>query len=139
MVYISSALRQIVTERANNCCEYCKLSREDDSFPFAIDHIISTKHGGDTTSDNLALSCTECNSYKGSDIASIDPQTGSATYLFHPRKQQWNQHFRLSGVRIEPLTPEGRVSVKLLRLNSTERLALRKLLAALGRYPCDVP
>jgi hypothetical protein len=37
--------------------------------------------------------------------------------------------------RIEPITPEGRVTVFLLRLNDPERIIDRVLLMAINRYP----
>ena len=36
--------------------------------------LISEKHGGSTSLDNLALWSTTCNRRKGSDIGSLDPQ-----------------------------------------------------------------
>jgi hypothetical protein len=137
MTEVTLVLRRLVTERAGNCCEYCRLSQEDVKFSFHIEHIRSKKHGGETDADTLCLSCPACNSYKGTDIASADPHTGSATFLFHPRRQVWLEHFRLNNERIEPLTPEGRVTVLLLRLNSSERLAERALLIKLDSYPCE--
>jgi hypothetical protein len=56
--------------------------------------------------------------------------------LFHPRRQQWADHFRLNGAYIAPITPEGRVTVFLLRFNIQERVAERELLIKLKRYPC---
>ena len=50
-----------------------------------IDHVVAVKHGGQSLKENLSGSCSLCNRYKGSDIASIDPQTGQLTPLFHPR------------------------------------------------------
>ena len=41
----------------------------------------------------------------------------------------------LNDAYIEPLTPEGRVTVLILRLNSPERVAERKSLLAAGVYP----
>ena len=117
MTYISAALRHLVIERAGNCCEYCRLSQNDNFLPFEIDHIIAEKHEGKTTADNLCLSCPRCNVFKGSDIASIDRQSGTLTFFFNPRTQNWADHFRLDKGTIEPLTPEGRVTVKLLRIN----------------------
>jgi hypothetical protein len=94
--YISAQLRREVIERAENCCEYCRISQEDQFFAFEIDHIIAEKHGGATVSENLCLSCPECNAFKGSDIASIDWNHGEqVTQLFHPRKQVWESHFKL--------------------------------------------
>lgn len=61
-----------------------------------IDHIIAEKHGGCTEAENLALSCTLCNKHKGSDIASVDPETGEIVPLYNPRQKKWNEHLWLS-------------------------------------------
>jgi hypothetical protein len=58
-----------------------------------------------------------------------------ATFLFHPRRQKWEDHFRLNGGVIEPITGEGRVTVKLLRLNTTSHIAQREALIPQGIYP----
>lgn len=137
MTYISVDLRRLVIERAGNCCEYCRLSQNDHFFPFELDHIIAQKHDGETEADNLCLSCYLCNGYKGSDIASIDKETGTVTLLFNPRQQKWEEHFRLNGAIIEPLTGEGRITVRLLRLNHSDHIAEREGLILLGRYPCS--
>jgi 5-methylcytosine-specific restriction endonuclease McrA len=57
-----------------------------------VDHVIAEEHGGQTTLDNLALSCTVCNRRKGSDIGSLDPDSGTLIPLFNPRTQQWSDH-----------------------------------------------
>ena len=54
MTYISAEIRRQVTARAGNCCEYCRLSQEDNTFSFQVDHIIAEKHGGSTELDNLS-------------------------------------------------------------------------------------
>ncbi|MBZ0283079.1 MAG: HNH endonuclease [Anaerolineae bacterium] len=136
MTYIPIELRRQVIERAGNCCEYCLLSQDDYPFAFHVEHIIAEKHRGQTVGENLCLSCPTCNTYKGSDISSVDEQTEIVTPLFHPRKHQWNDHFYLEGVIIKPRSPEGRVTVFLLRLNDSERIPGRALLLGLGRYPC---
>jgi len=138
VTYIPAALRREVIERAANCCEYCRIRREDHILPFEIDHIISEKHGGETTSANLCRICWDCNNAKGSNIASADPVTGNATFLYHPRRHSWEQHFRLQSGVIVPLTPEGRVTVFLLELNAQERVDERETLILLGRYPCEL-
>jgi hypothetical protein len=136
MTYVSQELRRQVIERAGNCCEYCLISQDNSKFSFHLEHIIAEKHKGQTNLDNLRLSCPTCNAYKGSDISSVDWDiTGDTIPLFNPRKQEWTNHFRSEGARIEPLTPEGRVTVSLLRLNSPERLVERDLLIQLDRYP----
>lgn len=69
------------------------------------------------------------------DVASIETGTGRPVRLFDPRQQSWQDHFVLRGAVIEPLTEEGEVTIRLLRLNSDKRLDERRLLIAAGRYP----
>lgn len=135
--HIPIALRREVIERSSNCCEYCCLSQDDNYFTFHVDHIISEKHQGKTTSNNLCLSCPSCNIAKGSDIAGADVNTGKATYLYHPRQQHWADHFDLTNGYIHGKTPEGRLTVQLLQLNSKERIIEREGLIELQRYPCQ--
>jgi hypothetical protein len=132
---ISAALRREVRERAGERCEYCLLAESQAFFPHEPDHLIALKHGGDTVSANLALACFDCNRFKGSNIASLDPVSGGLVALFNPRTQRWSEHFQLNGVRIVPLTPVGRVTERLLRLNIHHRIERRETWAALGLYP----
>lgn len=121
-----------MAERAQDRCEYCG-KRQISFFPHEVDHVLAQKHGGQTTLENLALACFECNRYKGSDVASFDPHTGQLTPLFNPRQQKWDEHFRDEEGVIVPLTPEGRVTVMLLRLNEPTRVTERIALRAAGR------
>ncbi len=121
--YIPTQLRKLIANCANDCCEYC-LQPESMSFiSHQTDHIISEKHGGDTTAENLAFACSLCNKYKGSDIATLDKETDKITALFNPREDEWNKHFQLSedGALSSP-TAIGRGTIKLLRLNQPERI-----------------
>lgn len=135
MTYIPDSLRKLVFQRANGRCEYCRLHSDDGYQPHEVDHVIAEKHGGETSEANLCLSCFDCNRRKGSDFASFDPQTGMVAMLFHPRRDVWDEHFRLNEAVIEPLTPQGRVTVKLLGLNDERRLMERIVLIEAGRYP----
>lgn len=126
--YIPVELRRLVYERARGCCEYCLIPETVVLVTHQIDHIISEKHGGLTEADNLALSCAMCNKYKGSDLTSIDPDTRQIVRLYHPRCDKWSEHFQISGAKLIPLTPTGRVTVKLLQLNRAERVEERQLL-----------
>ena len=133
--HVPAALRRHVRQRASNCCEYCLLAEEDAFFTHEPDHVIAEKHGGATSFENLAWACFDCNRFKGSDIASLDPLTGELVPLFDPRTQVWHEHFELiGGGTIHPLTPIGRATEHLLKLNLDERVEARNLLAALGRY-----
>jgi HNH endonuclease len=128
--YIAVALRRQVYDRANACCEYCLMPELAVLVSHEIDHMIAEKHGGQTDLDNLALACTSCNKHKGSDLASIDPLDGEIVRLFQPRRDRWDEHFRLSVGEIVPLTAIGRVTVRLLQLNRSERVAIRQVLEA---------
>jgi hypothetical protein len=135
---ISRALRREVRERANGCCEYCLLPEAQAFFPHEPDHIIATKHGGQGTAENLALACFDCNPFKGSDIASIDPASGKLTPLFSPRGQEWSEHFSIVGGRISPQTATGRVTELVMKINLPSRVEVREILAGIGRYPANL-
>jgi hypothetical protein len=118
--------RAAVRKRAGARCEYCRLpdfalAPED----FHTEHIIARKHGGRDESDNLAWSCIFCNLYKGPNLASFDPDTGELTPLFNPRRDRWDEHFRLDGARIVGLTRTGRTTTWLLEMNSEILTSLR--------------
>jgi hypothetical protein len=100
-----------------------------------IDHIVAEKHRGPTSPENLALSCFQCNSYKGPNIAGIDPATGATTPLFHPRLQKWHDHFRYDGAILTGQTPEGRTTVVVLEINLPTRAAHREALIEEGVFP----
>lgn len=128
--YVSASMRRMVCDRAKGSCEYCLISEALALSSHQVDHIIAEKHGGETIESNLALSCSICNKYKGSDIASIDSETGEVVRLYNPRKDRWKDHFQIqtdSGM-IQPLTAIGRVTVRLLQINRAECLTERKLL-----------
>lgn len=124
-----------MAERAGYRCEYCLLHEDDSYSPHQVDHIIARKHGGLSTLENLAYACLRCNAWKGSDIGSRDPATGQFVSLFNPREDNWGDHFKLDGFVIEPLTPQGRVTARLLQLNIDKRVVERRALMLVGRYP----
>ncbi|HEY7543460.1 MAG TPA: HNH endonuclease signature motif containing protein [Blastocatellia bacterium] len=128
LTYIPADLRRLVESRAGSRCEYCSLPSTFAFFPHEIDHVIAEKHGGRTEAENLALACWRCNRHKGSDLGSFDPLTGEFSLLFNPREHTWGDHFALEGEMIIGLTAQGRTTIKLLRLNSEERLAERRRL-----------
>lgn len=126
--YISAALRRLVRDRANYACEYCLIPEMAVLVPHEVDHVIAEKHGGQTDENNLALACTICNKYKGSDLASIDPSNGEIVRLYQPRHDRWCNHFQLKEGEIIPLNAIGRVTVRLLQMNRPERVEERRLL-----------
>ena len=130
-------LRDLVRERARHRCEYCLIHEEDTLFAHEIDHIVARKHRGETSEANLAWACFACNGFKGSDIVSIDIETGQVEPLFNPRQDNWSRHFRLKEGHITPLTSKGRVTEYLLQFNLPRSVKTRKLLIKEGRYPRD--
>ena len=136
--YISVELRREVYRRSQGCCEYCLIPEIATFASHQIDHIIAEKHGGLTELNNLALSCTLCNKYKGSDLTSIDPKTGKIESLFHPRQDLWLKHFQINNAVIIPLTAKGRVTERLLQFNLKERIQERKLLIDAEIYQLPV-
>jgi len=133
--WIPNELRALVRERAGRRCEYCLRHEDDTAIPHQADHIQSLKHGGQTTAENLAWSCAVCNLLKGPETAAIDSLTATAARFFNPRRDRWDDHFRLDHGRILGLTPEGRVTAELLQLNRADLVELRLTLIAKGRYP----
>ena len=130
-----ATLEELVRRRAGHTCEYCRFSEESFGFPFVLDHIIAQQHGGKTVKENLALCCGFCNAHKGPNIAGVDPVTGDLTALFHPRRDHWDQHFRLDRDRLIGLTAVGRVTIYVLAMNDKHRRALRRTLIEEGFFP----
>lgn len=130
-----------VRRRAGNRCEYCHLPQSAFRRPFHIEHIVAQQHSGSTHLDNLPLACWNCNLKKGPNLSGIDPHTGRVTALFHPRKDEWDEHFSpvisalLSrGVAIHGLTPAGRATVQVTGLNDEMRQLVRYELWIEGLY-----
>lgn len=134
---MDESLIRLVWQRAQNCCEYCRLPQRYSSLTFEIDHIIAKKHGGATTLGNLALACFYCNNRKGPNIAGVDPQTGSIIRLFHPRRHKWSRHFYWEGTELRGRTAIGRATISVLNINEDEALSTRQLLMDDGLYPRD--
>jgi len=132
--YISQELRRLVATRADSLCEYC-LFPYAGGVMFQIDHIISVKHGGSTTPDNLAYACIYCNLQKGTDLGSINWQNGELVRFFNPRRDFWGEHFQLNEAVIQPLTDIGEVTERIFAFNSDDRLIERQALIEVGRYP----
>ncbi len=133
--YIPDSIRQLVKQRANHCCEYCRLHQDDFFFPFEIDHIISIRHGGTMILINLALACSICNRFKAADIGTYLGNNQKFVRLFNPRKDIWEEHFEINLGEILPKTSIGRATVKLLDLNNPDRIILRQVLMSSNRYP----
>ena len=127
ITYISTALRNLVYKRAQGFCEYCLIDEEISFAKHQIDHIIAEKHGGETVEENLALACILCNKHKGSDLTSIDGETGEIVRLFNPRIDVWSEHFRVENGVFIGLTPNARATIRLLQMNNSARVEERRI------------
>ena len=129
---IPVALRRIVEQRARFCCEYCRIPQIAAVHRHEPDHIVPIQHGRLTIESNLALACLRCNRNKGPNLGSLDPITNQLTAFFNPRIHIWHEHFAFAQGSITALTPEARVTVKILRLNDPERIVERRILFSAG-------
>ena len=131
---IPARLLAQVRERDGGICLYCHSPETLALTKFEIDHIIPISSGGSTNLENLCLACPACNRYKGAFQLAIDPISGNEVTIFLPLQQQWSKHFVWSEdqYEIQGLTPTGRATVVVLRMNRTHLVNLRQLWRKLG-------
>lgn len=84
MSAIPVSLRRLVIQRADNRCEYCKISQIGQVATFHIDHIVPVVAAGETTTENLALACVSCSLRKGARQTLVDSETGEVVSIFNP-------------------------------------------------------
>jgi len=129
------SLREQVRERANDCCEYCRLSQTFSTLPHELDHIRARKHGGATSPENLCWACAYCNAAKGPNQSGYDPVTDELVTLFNPRSQAWADHFQWEGTTLVGKTSAARATIDVLRINAPERIEHRRLLTLASVLP----
>lgn len=135
--HVPGELRNLVTDRAQNCCEYCRLQSRFSADSFTIDHILPSSRDGLTVAENLALCCHGCNQHKSIKTSAIDPLTGLSAQLFNPRQQRWDEHFAWNEdfTLMLGLTPTGRATILALSLNRKGLVNLRRALYLIGEHP----
>ena len=130
---IPKYLRQATALRANYCCEYCHITHIDSYYGFQVDHIISRKHGGNTTLINLSFACPDCNRYKGSDLGTYLDDLTVLIRFFNPRLDNWDDHFETDNTGlITSKTDIGAATLKIFAINHPDRIIERQLLWKLG-------
>ncbi len=142
---ISRSLRQRVVAEFRDQCAYCHTLTSITGARLVIDHIVPEAAGGQTVWENLCLACHSCNEFKGAQVEAQDPLTGESVLLFHPRRQQWSEHFywseactecnRSDGSEIIGLTPVGRATVAALNMNHPDIVEARRRWAKVGWHP----
>lgn len=129
--------RYHIAIRALFLCEYCHTPEDFSPDSFDIEHIISIANGGTNDDWNLALACGGCNGSKFIKTSWFDPQTGEHVPLFHPRQDDWNEHFAWSEdwSLIIGLTPVGRATIEKLKMNRPSLVNLRNALVSYNAHP----
>jgi len=135
--HIPAELRRLVTDLAQNCCEYCRLQASYSADSFTVDHILPRVQNGLTDAENLALCCNGCNQHKSTKTFAIDPITELTAALFNPRQQNWEEHFAWNDdfTLTLGLTATGRATIEALQLNRKGLVNLRCVLYAIGEHP----
>ncbi len=126
-----------VAERADNRCEYCRAPELIFNDLLEVEHIVPVSQGGSDDTTNLALACRSCNKYKADFQAGTDPHTQTNARLFHPRQEDWSQHFRYDEEtgEIQGRTPIGRATISRLQMNRVTQIAARRLWVQLDLFP----
>lgn len=106
--YISAELRERIRQQAGNRCGYCLSLQQYVWGTLEIEHVIPKAAGGSSNEENLWMACRPCNSHKADRTQGVDPVTGKTVALYHPRRQEWFEHFNLS-------TLNGRMMALILR------------------------
>jgi len=106
---------------------------------FEFEHVVARSAGGDTTADNWAWACPNCNRRKAARSRAVDPETGRRVPLFIPRRQRWTRHFPWSDDLTEIIgrTATGRATVAALQMNRPTMRNLRRAWVALGVHPAQ--
>lgn len=135
--HISVALRQMVFDRAQGTCEYCKSQAKFAIDPLVIDHVYPVSLGGKTIGKNLALACQTCNNCKYIKTEALDPITEQNVPLFQPRQMQWSEHFSWNEdfTQMLGITPTGRATIVLLKTNRLGVINMRRVLVIMGDHP----
>ncbi len=136
-VYVPAELQRRIRERFGDCCAYCQTAERLTATTFEIEHIMPRSAGGNTTFDNLCLSCPMCNRYKSDQATGIDPESQSTASLFHPQQDRWHDHFfwNEGGEEIRGLTPVGRATLAALKMNRPQMIRVRRMWVILGEHP----
>jgi hypothetical protein len=127
----------LVAQRAGHRCEYCRAPEAVFNFPFEVEHITPSFHGGAEHESNWALSCRSCNLHKSDAVDATDAQTGRTVSLFHPRMQRWEDHFIVDEANglVNGVTSIGRATVARLRMNGDTQVSARKEWVRLRLFP----
>ncbi len=134
---LTARQKQTITKRANGRCEYCWSPALFTIQSFAIEHILPRSKGGKTVMSNLAFACQGCNNHKYNKTHWPDLISEKIVPLYHPRRQQGQQHFLWSEdfSLIIGIAATGRATVEALQMNREGLVNFRRLLHEMGEHP----
>jgi hypothetical protein len=135
MSAVDAGMAARIRERASDRCEYCRMHQSLQGATFHIEHVHPSSRGGPSDFGNLALCCPSCNLHKADRTHAIDPATGRAQALFHPRTDVWDEHFAWVEERVDGRTASGRATIAALKLNTDRRLLIRRAESRFGLFP----
>jgi hypothetical protein len=121
-----SSFAPAVQLRAGHRCEYCRMHQSLQGATFHVEHVVPASRGGLSTLENLAWRCPSCNLHKSDRTHAVDPDTNQLAPLFHPRQDDWNEHFAWLQYHLAGRTASARATIAALRLNSDRRLLIRR-------------
>ncbi|MGB0387208.1 MAG: HNH endonuclease [Ardenticatenaceae bacterium] len=135
--YIPIPVRRRVAAFSRYRCAYCQTSQRIIGPLLEIDHIIPQAHGGTSDEENLIWACPMCNGHKSARVQAMDLQSGMMVPLFHPRLDEWIEHFEWveNGTVIRGKTPKGRATVIALNMNHPDVVGARELWVSAGWHP----
>jgi len=96
---------------------------------------VPRSRGGATEFENLAWACPSCNLHKSNRVEF--PLFGKMVRLFHPRQDDWKEHFRWKGFEIVGCSGIGRATAEALQWNHERRLRIRQAEQLFGLFPPD--
>jgi hypothetical protein len=135
--YVPVHLQRHIRHQFENVCAYCHTAEALTATAFEIEHIIPRSQGGETSFENLCLSCPMCNRYKSTRSTAIDPLTQATVPLFHPQRDVWSDHFEwhADDTELRGSTPIGRATVQSLKMNRPSLVRVRRMWVAMDEHP----
>jgi hypothetical protein len=124
-----------VQQRAAGRCEYCRMHQSLQGATFHVEHIVPASRGGLSTLENLAWCCPSYNLHKSDRSHAVDPDTVQLAPLFHPRHDDWSEHFAWLDYRVSGRTASGRATIAALKLNADRRLLIRRAEEQFNLFP----
>lgn len=114
---------------------YCRMHQSLQGATFHVEHVVPASEGGSDDLENTCLACPGCNLHKSNRTSCVDPATATEHRLFHPKKDDWSEHFFWVGTELLGKTPIGRATIHALQLDSERRRRIRSAEGLFDLFP----